>query len=137
LHNNLLAVRANFNAYDAAAWPVAAAGNVFAKGAQASKFDREALRKPDFDLDFKLTRKEDGWYLDMNFDGKWAEEQKRKLVTTELLGKAKIPGLPFENPDGTPLKLDTDYFGKQRNPANPTPGPFETPGTGRLLLKVW
>jgi alpha-N-arabinofuranosidase len=57
-------------------------------------------------------------------------------VTTELLGKAKIPELPYENPDGSPLKIDTDYFGKQRNEANPTPGPFENPGQGDLTLKV-
>ena len=46
-------------------------------------------------------------------------------MTTELLGKASIPDLPFENADGSPLRLDTDYFGKQRNADNPFPGPFE------------
>jgi alpha-N-arabinofuranosidase len=60
-----------------------------------------------------------------------------KLVTTELLGKAKIPGLPYENPDGSPLKVDADYLGKQRNPVNPSAGPFENPGTGAVVLKVW
>ena len=58
-------------------------------------------------------------------------------MTTELLGKAKIPGLPYENPDGSPLKIDTDYFGKRRNEASPTAGPFENPGAGPLTLKVW
>jgi len=53
------------------------------------------------------------------------------------LGKAKIPGLAYENPDGTPLKVDSDYFGKPRSTANPTPGPFEEPGQGDLRLKVW
>ena len=57
-------------------------------------------------------------------------------MTTELLGKAKTPDMPYENPDGSPLKIDTDYFGKQRNETNPTPGPFENPGTGALTLKV-
>ena len=59
------------------------------------------------------------------------------LVTTELLGKARIPGLPYENPDGSPLKIDTDYFGKKRSESNPTAGPFESPGTGPLTLRVW
>ena len=58
------------------------------------------------------------------------------LVTTDLLGKAKIPGVPYENPDGSALKIDTDYFGKPRNETNPTAGPFENPGTGPLTLKV-
>jgi alpha-N-arabinofuranosidase len=52
-----------------------------------------------------------------------------------LLGKARIPGLGFENPDGTPLTIDTDYFGKQRG-TTPTAGPFEKPGEGSVRLKV-
>jgi alpha-N-arabinofuranosidase len=59
------------------------------------------------------------------------------LVTTNLLGKAMIPGQAYENPDGTPLKIDTDYFGKKRSEANPSAGPFENPGEGKLTLKVW
>jgi alpha-N-arabinofuranosidase len=58
-------------------------------------------------------------------------------VTTELLGKAVIPNLPYEHPDGTPLRIDTDYFGKQRNEGNPFPGPFELPRGGKQDLKVW
>ena len=65
------------------------------------------------------------------------QKAKTRLVTTELLGKAKIPDFRYENPDGSPLRIDTDYFGKQRNEANPTPGPFESPGSGPLTVKVW
>jgi alpha-N-arabinofuranosidase len=137
LYNNLLTARGNFSAFNGATWPVAASGNVFTKGAQASKFDTEALLKPEFDVGARLTQKDDGWYLEINADTKWASEQKRKLVTTELLGKAKIPDLPFENPDGTPLKLDTDYFGKRRNAGNPFPGPFEAIKDGKQEVKVW
>ena len=59
------------------------------------------------------------------------------LVTTKLLGKAMIPGQAYENPDGSPLTIDTDYFGKKRNKANPSPGPFENPEDGERKLKVW
>ncbi len=58
------------------------------------------------------------------------------LVTTALLGKAVIPGLPYENADGSPLQVDTDYFGRPRDGKQPTPGPFENPGTGALTLDV-
>jgi alpha-N-arabinofuranosidase len=60
-----------------------------------------------------------------------------KLITTKLLGKAMISGQAFENPDGSPLTIDTDYFGKKRNKANPSAGPFEDPGDGRGKLNVW
>ena len=43
----------------------------------------------------------------------------------------------FENPDGTALKIDTDYFGNKRSESNPSAGPFENPGKGMIKLKVW
>jgi alpha-L-arabinofuranosidase len=58
-------------------------------------------------------------------------------VTTALLGKAVIPDLPYEQPDGSPIRIDTDYSGKSRSESNPTPGPFERPGQGDLKIKVW
>ncbi|MCX6998342.1 MAG: carbohydrate-binding protein [Kiritimatiellaeota bacterium] len=137
LYNNLLAGRGAFSAFNGASWPVAAAGNVFTKGSQSSKFDTDALVQPNFDAGVKLTQKTDGWYLEINADIQWAVEQQRKLITTELLGQAKIPDLPFENPDGTPLKLEADYFGKRRNTANPFPGPFEAMKDGKQEVKVW
>ena len=57
--------------------------------------------------------------------------------TSEMLGKAKIPGLPYENADGSPLVIDIDYFGAKRNPNAPSAGPFENPASGQLKLKVW
>ena len=60
-----------------------------------------------------------------------------KLVTTERLGKARVAGVSYENADGSPLQVDTDYFGKARSRARPTPGPFEQPGAGPLALRVW
>jgi alpha-N-arabinofuranosidase len=59
------------------------------------------------------------------------------LVTTALLGKAKIPGLPYVNCDDSPLKLDRDYFGRRRSASRPTPGPFEQLPEEKLKLVVW
>lgn len=46
------------------------------------------------------------------------------FVSTELLGMAFEPEQKFENPDGTPIQFDRDYFGNHRG-VRPTPGPFE------------
>jgi lysophospholipase L1-like esterase len=73
----------------------------------------------------------------LNVDKAWATEQKRQVVGTEMLGKAVIPDLPFENADGSPLKIDTDYFGKKRDTTNPFPGPFEVKESGKQKIKVW
>ena len=83
--------------------------------------DKSALLRPDFDPGIKLVEKSDGLYLEITLDKAWARQTKCPLVTTDLLGKAKIPDLPYQQPDGTPYRLDTDYFGKKRNAANPFP----------------
>ena len=76
------------------------------------------------------------FYLHLTL-GQAVQKAATTLVTTELLGKAEVPGVLFENPDGSPLTIDTDYFGKSRNAARPTAGPFENPVAGPLILKVW
>ncbi len=55
------------------------------------------------------------------FDKKWLA-QKHKLMTTETLSKAIVPGLPFENVDGSALRINKDYSGKKRDIRNPSPG---------------
>ena len=47
-----------------------------------------------------------------------------ELITTDILGMAFEPEQLFENPDGTPIVFDTDFYGKQRA-AVPLVGPFE------------
>jgi len=80
--------------------------------------------------------KEDGWYLHLVFDPAWLDH-KRSLVTSGLLGEAKIPGLPFEQPDGTTYQLDTDYLGQERHPDRPAPGPLIAPDDENHWHKVW
>jgi alpha-N-arabinofuranosidase len=136
-YNNIFVGRGDLIPYDAAKMPVWMEGNVFLKGAKPSKHEKEPLVKPDFDPALKLVEDKDGMYLQVRYDKSWASEPTRKLATTELLGKAAIPNLPYEQPDGTPIRVNTDYFGKPRDEANPTSGPFENPGQGDLKLKVW
>ena len=44
---------------------------------------------------------------------------------SELLGKALVPQVAYENADGSPLMMDTDYFGAKRDATRPSAGPFE------------
>ena len=46
-----------------------------------------------------------------------------RRIDTQVLGKAFEPEEYFENPDGTPITFDQDYFGDHRG-AHPLPGPF-------------
>ncbi|MGW8257203.1 MAG: right-handed parallel beta-helix repeat-containing protein [Thermoguttaceae bacterium] len=135
--NNLFVGHANLNVYDTAKLPVFMQGNVFLKGAKPCKHEQSPLVQKDFDPRVKLVKKADGFYLEIKLEKNWNQAQTHKLVTTEFLGKAAIPNLPYERPDGSPLSVDVDYFGRTRSTANPFPGPFELPQGGTQLLKVW
>jgi len=58
-------------------------------------------------------------------------------IVKALLGKAAVPNVPYEQPEGSPISIKTDYFGKARNESNPAPGPFETTGRDGLDLRIW
>ena len=136
-YNNLFVAPCDLHAMDKSVLPCFAAGNVFARGSQPAKFDADAARQADFDAGVKLTQKPDGWYLDDRRRQSVAREAKRQLVTTELLGKAKVPGCAYENPDGTPLRIDTDYFGNRRTKRIPSPGRLKLSRAEKHVLKVW
>jgi alpha-N-arabinofuranosidase len=137
-YNNVFFVRgADLSQYDRGPLPSWMDGNVFLKGAKPSKYDKDPIVKPDFDPAIKLVEGSGSSYLEMTFSPSWSLRPVRQLITTKLLGRAAIPNLPYEQPDGQPLSINTDYFGRSRDKTNPTPGPFENPGLGDLKLKVW
>jgi alpha-N-arabinofuranosidase len=133
--SNLFVELVDLSPYDGAPLPVKMDGNVFLKGAKPSKFEKAPLVEPSYEPALKLVETPEGFFLEISFGKAWTERP-RKLLTTESLGRAAIPNLPYERADGTPLRIDTDYFGRSRNASNPTPGPFENPGSGMLRLKL-
>ncbi len=136
-YNNIFAGGSGLTVYDAAKLPSWMDGNVFLKGAKPSKTESNPLVKPEFDPAVKLVEAADGVHLEIALGEVLSAAGPCTLVTTELLGKAAIPDLPYENPDGTPIRVNTDYFGKKRDESAPTPGPFERVGEGKTKLKVW
>ncbi|MBV8253156.1 MAG: right-handed parallel beta-helix repeat-containing protein [Chitinophaga sp.] len=162
--NNLFINGADVSAYSKSLLPVRFDGNVYTKGAvqavaanNEKKFgemgsdaiekmkqytehpatEQNALVKNDFDAAGVLITEKNGIYLELSMDKSWLAGSQRKLVTTTSLHHAIVPDLPFENPDGSALRIDTDYFGKKRNTINPSPGPFEITTTGKQKLKLW
>ncbi len=135
-YNNIVAGPEGLSGYDVAKLPVRMGGNVFLKGAKPSKHERAPLVKADVDPSVRVIEKPDGWHLDLTLDSGWEADQPRSLVTTELLGRAAVPNLTYQRPDGAPIRVASDYLGKKRSPTDPTPGPFERPGAGKVTVKV-
>ena len=55
------------------------------------------------------------------------------VVSSRTLGMAFEPEQRFENPDGTSIVFDEDYFGRHR-PTAPIPGPFAEADEARRVL---
>ncbi len=87
-------------------------------------------------LGIKLEEKDDAVYLHINISPN-QNKATTQFATTQLLGKAQVPNVPLENPDGSSLVIDTDYFGNKRSLKKPSSGPFENSGSGRMKLTVW
>lgn len=75
--------------------------------------------------------------MEIAYDDGWKQEVKRELVTSALLGKTMVSKLPFKEPTGEQISLDTDFFEQVRNKKNPAPGPFEWEGTGKQKYRIW
>lgn len=53
-----------------------------------------------------------------------------ETADTETLGRAYQAEMAYENPDGTPICFDIDFFNQKRRSRHVIPGPFEIPETG-------
>ncbi len=113
-----------------------AEGNVYYHGARPYKNETHSKALTRLNPNLKLEENREGLFLNFALGGA-ALKTTAHRVTTERLGKAKIPNLPFEDSDGSPLIIDEDYFSKQRSETTPTAGPFEDPGSGQRSLKIW
>lgn len=122
--------------YNEAKLPVWMSGNIYFYGAKPSTRDVNFANNSAFNPEVRLVTEGASCYLQLNL-GSELYDRKVRMITTEILGKAKIPKAAFDNPDGTSMKLDADYFGVKRSETNPSVGPFENPAKGELKLKVW
>ncbi len=122
--------------YDAREIPLQTGGNVYYNGARPYAREKDPLVVRNFDPGIAIVEQGNGVYLLMNP----GEEIARRFVSpvsTDRLGKARISGLAYENPDGSPLTIDRDYFGTPRDPTKSVAGPFAEPGRGMQEIKVW
>jgi alpha-N-arabinofuranosidase len=121
--------------YDFRKYPVIARGNVYYQNARPSTNDAQPTLVADLQTGLELVDGAKGLVLRMNPGTAW-REARTGLVTTEILGKARVPQLPYVLPDGAPLKLNTDFFGKRRSAKQPVPGPFERLGNGMTSIRL-
>jgi hypothetical protein len=122
--------------YDHREFPLITAGNVYLAGARQYVKEPDAVKLPNLQPQPGIRTEGGSVFLHMKLDPA-VRRASTQLVSTEMLGKSKVTGLPYENAGGTPITIDTDYFGHKRNKSRPSPGPIENLGDGDVKLKVW
>ncbi len=111
--------------------PVWAAGNSFYGGAKPLSREKDADVHAE-DVTLAIEEREDGWYLVTSLYST-PPAAGRATVSTETLGMAFEPEQRFENPDGTPIVFNRDFFGNGR-PVRVTAGPLEG---GSAEIRLW
>ncbi|MGI6018633.1 MAG: right-handed parallel beta-helix repeat-containing protein [Marvinbryantia sp.] len=102
--------------------PVWAGGNAYFNGAKPMSVEKDAVVDQEHEVNIAIHEKDGEWHLDTNvYD--YLPKTDRAMISTEILGMAFEPEEKFENPDGTEIIFQYDYFGK-RHSINPLAGPF-------------
>lgn len=109
--------------------PVTTSGNVFFNGAKKCSKEKN-YREVDDPVYVKLEEENGQYYLVTNLY-EYLPEFATEFVCSDILGKAFEPEQRFENPDGSSILFDRDYYDEKRG-MNPVPGPFEMPESEKI-----
>lgn len=122
--------------YDTREAALLTGGNVYFGEARPYAREKAPVVAKDAALGPALVEEGGHGYLTINL-GAELDRVQTQLVTGGLLGKARVPGLTYENPDGSAVVVDADFGGRRRNGPRPSAGPFAEPGRGKVRLEVW
>ena len=110
--------------------PVYTGGNWFFNGAEPSERERDFVYDKEHRVRLSLKEREDGVYLETDLFS-LISSASLGIHSTASLGKAFESEEGFENPDGSEIILNRDYFGNDRG-LSTLPGPFSGPFDGKL-----
>ena len=114
--------------------PVWIDGNAYFNGATVSRHEGHHLSCKNENAVVKLSEKDGKYFLETNLYSLLGDFRDG-LISTETLGFAFEPEQRFENPDGSDILFDEDYFGMHRG-VRAFPGPIEPAAApeGRMLI---
>ncbi len=104
--------------------PVWVDGNAYFNGATVYHKEAHKLKDPKGGIKVSLTEKEGKVSLKTNLYAR-LKNFRDGIITSDVLGLAFEPEERFENPDGTEIIFNRDYFGNPRG-TETIPGPFAT-----------
>ncbi len=117
--------------------PVWSEGNLYFNGAKAYRAEKNGAVDTKHPVCVSAAETDGGWTLQTDLYEFLKEEEGLacRMIHSDILGKAFEPEERFENPDGSAITFDTDYFGKHRG-VDVIPGPFAEPFTSAFVTRV-
>lgn len=110
--------------------------NLFYAGAEKSSWgDAHSKSNPSLKDKVRFTALENG------IEVSWASDELKNNIPnppfhSDLAGKLGLPNQRIEHPDGSPLTIDYDILGNQRNPSRPLVGPLENSTDENLVVRI-
>jgi hypothetical protein len=124
------------NSYNKQKFPVFIDANFYLNKALPSTIETNFIENRTLNPKISLSQEKDGCYLNITVDESFDKVQ-TQWATTTLLGASFQSETPFENPDGSPVIINEDYFGNIRNVKLPSVGPLQDLKIGKNKIKVW
>ena len=112
--------------------PVWVDGNAYFSGAQVCRHERHSFVAGEDRVRVELIKKDGHYSLRTNLY-ELMDGFEVGVHSSETLGRAFEPDQRFENPDGTDIVFNRDYFGAARG-AKTIPGPFASPESAQDVL---
>ena len=115
--------------------PVYISQNVYTNGAVAFEKEARKLCLPDFDAVYSIEKADGKVFLNVTLPESF-DDFVSPAYDTASLGRVRIVDADFENTDGSPLTLNSDYFDKQTDGAA-VAGPINALKAGVNRIRVW
>ena len=115
--------------------PVYVNGNAYYGQAKGFRAEANSLSEAGFETNAKVVQEDGKTYLELDLPQAPRCDAAGYIGTADL-GMPRITEELFENPDGTPILLDTDLTGARRD-ARTMIGPLETIKEGHNRIPVW
>lgn len=113
--------------------PIYTGGNIYFNGAKPCNKEVAYWRDQEHKINLELVEEDGAYRLHTNLY-EYLPNLETRCINTEILGEAFEPEQKFENPDGTAILFNQDYFGAIHEMA-PKPGPFAQNYKEQILWK--
>ena len=128
-------VPGDHNTFNRVEQPVYINHNVYLGSAKAFSEEDTKLVESNFKTLFALEEEQDGVYISCTLPDAF-DKFMSPIRSTHNLTRVRIVDAEFENPDGSPLVLDTDYLNEPKTEMT-LAGPLNQLNSGKNKIKVW